>query len=91
MHRLVQVAEEMHYHLQSQYALRVWLFGVEHDADFAVQRSDYVAARQCGCRFVCLVSVDILIVPGYGIDVFRGVRGIVEPVGVIDYRLAVEQ
>lgn len=50
----------------------------------------HVARRIGGCRFVGFALVDVLVVPRLCIGIFMSVAGIVEPIGVIDRRVVVE-
>ena len=80
MHGLMNVAEEMHHHLERKRAVGVSRGGIGEDLNLIAERHYYIAFIVDLSIFKSLVSVDIFVMPCFGICVFGRMRSIVEPV-----------
>ncbi len=91
VHRAVHVADQVNQHLEREGLL----LGCEVAAfELRDKRGDgfqHVAVRILGHRFECPALVYIQIVPRFGVGIFGRVAGVVEPVGVVDGRMAAQR
>ena len=90
MHRAVHVADQMDQHDKLDTLLLGFQSAVLQLLDDRFYGRQYVALRIAGHRFERLSFVDIQIVPRLRIGVLGRMAGIVEPVGVVNQRVAVQ-
>lgn len=87
----MKVAYEVHEHLECEGLIGFRGLRIAQSRHVELYCRHDVAVGGHPGGSIGLVSVDVAVVPRPGIGVFRGMAGVVEPVGPIDYRAAVEQ
>ena len=90
VHGLVHIADTMDEDFESECLLGTGRHAVGEDVDLFAYGSNHVALGVERSVGIIDAFVNILIVPRLGIGIFGRVAGIVEPVGPVDGRTAVE-
>ena len=86
----VHVADDVDENFEREVAFLRSRIGVVEDFDARFDGCDGVAGRVSGRFFVADVLIDVFVVPGFGVGERTLMACVVEPVGPVDYRFAVE-
>lgn len=90
VHGAVHVADQMDQHLEREPLLLVRQLAALELPDQRGDGFEYVAVGIPGHRIEGFALVDIQVVPCLGIGVFGRMAGVVEPIGIIDQRMAAQ-